>query len=406
MNFAERLQDRNNHFNLIRLAAALVVLGAHGGTMLDVAFFAEPVIHSYGIFIGTVAVHVFFIVSGFLVTGSLFNRGSLTAFVWARFLRIFPGLWAMLLITVFGVGLAMTRLSAADYLTSLEVYRYFGRCATVVTGMAWSLPGVFEENILPNKVNGSLWTIAVEWRLYEYLAMSWLLLAVVAKYRKNYRKSVIRVAFPLVALALFAYIAAGHRDDGGAANAFLFFAGSTIYLWGDRIPVRLATAPALAAVLALALLDRNAFYFVYLLVLPPILLTLAYAPGRTALRFNAYGDYSYGVYIYAFPIQQTLIALYPGISWLTLTLASAILSLSMAVLSWRYVESPALAHKDMFAAATTRWFAAMRSRFMQVWRRRDAFIAGTSERDGRPSPQGFARSPATAEKPVPSRAKP
>lgn len=398
MNFAERLQDRNNHFNLIRLAAALVVLGAHGGTMLDVEFFAEPVIHSYGIFIGTVAVHVFFVVSGFLVTGSLFNRGSLAAFVWARFLRIFPGLWVMLLVTVFGVGLAMTRLRAADYLTSPEVYRYFGRCATVVTGMAWNLPGVFEENILPNKVNGSLWTIAVEWRLYEYLALSWLVLAIAA----SYRKTIIRVAFPLVALALLAYIGAGHRDDGGAANAFLFFAGSTIYLWGDRIPVRLATAPALAAVLALALLDRNAFYFVYLLVLPPILLTLAYAPGPTALRFNAFGDYSYGVYIYAFPIQQTLIALYPGISWPALTLASAILSLAMAVLSWRYVESPALARKDMFALATTRWFAAVRSRFS----RRSTFNAAPDAPDERSSLQGFARSAATAEIPVPSRARP
>jgi peptidoglycan/LPS O-acetylase OafA/YrhL len=131
---------------------------------------------------------------------------------------------------------------------------------------------------------------------------------------------------------------------------------------GDRIPASFRTVPILLGVLAVALIDKQAFYFVYLAVLPPIVINLAYAPGERLLRFNNLGDYSYGLYIYAFPIQQTLAAVDPGQSWLTLTLTSGTLTLGLAILSWRYVERPALARKEACAAATLRWFASLRAR--------------------------------------------
>jgi peptidoglycan/LPS O-acetylase OafA/YrhL len=96
--FADRLRDRDNHFNLIRFTAAFTVLLSHSPTVLHVAAPWDGFMRTYGLDIGGVGVNVFFVVSGFLVTGSLFNRNSLVAFAWARFLRIFPGLWVMMLL--------------------------------------------------------------------------------------------------------------------------------------------------------------------------------------------------------------------------------------------------------------------------------------------------------------------
>ncbi len=114
---------------------------------------------------------------------------------------------------------------------------------------------------------------------------------------------------------------------------------------------------ALVAALVVASFDRTVFLIVYLLAMAPFVLHLAYVPGGRIRRFNEVGDYSYGVYIYAFPIQQTLALLFPAMTLAAMMASSAAVSIAVAIVSWKLIEERALSHKNDCAAATKRLFS-------------------------------------------------
>ena len=134
MTLSHLSQGRDNNFNLIRIVAALVVLVTHSFALVG---------ESIGMTIGLIAVDVFFIVSGFLVTASLLTRQSTIEFLWARALRIFPALLVMLLLTVFVLGPFFTSLPLSSYFSDRTTYDYLLKCSTLFTGVVYKLPGVF-----------------------------------------------------------------------------------------------------------------------------------------------------------------------------------------------------------------------------------------------------------------------
>jgi len=354
-----RLSDyavgRNNNFNLIRLIAALSVIFSHSVAVLGLPPEREIFFGRLGFSLGEMAVDVFFVTSGFLVTGSLVGRGSLVAYLWARALRIYPALWVMLLLTVFGLAPALTSLPLADYFASPKTREYFVKCATLIWGLRYSLPGVFETLPLKSEFNGSLWTLPIEVRLYLDLAAAWFVLALLPAIRVK----ALRLAIPLAAAAWFVLILK-IKLTGGAngpdIRIFMFLYGSSLYLWRDKMPMQWAALVALPAALIAASFDKTAFFVVYTLSLAPLVMHLAYLPGGAIRRFNERGDFSYGVYIWAFPIQQTLALLFPGLALWAMIALSAAASLAVAYLSWNLIEKRALAHKADFAAATSRAF--------------------------------------------------
>ncbi len=362
MNFADRVGDRNNHFNLIRMTAAFAVLVFHSGVILGIDPVWDPHSHGYDISLGGIAVDAFFVVSGFLVTHSLLSRGSLAQYGCARFLRIFPGLWVMLLLTVFGLGLPMTSLSAQDYVASPMLHDYLFRCGTILTGMRYYLPGVFERSYPNPGFNISLWTLYLELFCYLLLSVFWEIFIIVP----NYRSLGFRIIVAFMAIASFIDVSTDEIRYQVAfiaiRHGYMFFAGSVILVFGDKIPVSVKAIPALLAMLMVSLADRQLAIVAYLLCMPFLMLNLAYAPGRIAWRFNSFGDFSYGVYIYAYPIQQTLASLKPDLSFGGLTLSSAALTLGIAILSWRFVEKPALARKEAFANAMMGFTRSIRPR--------------------------------------------
>ncbi len=204
--------------------------------------------------------------------------------------------------------------------------------------------------------------------------MIWVVLSLIPKYRRR----AFRIIVPLVAVTIFGFLVLGHRDNAGAVATYLFFAGSSIFILGDKIPVLFKAVPALLAALVVAAVDPRSLFVVYMIVLPLLVLNLAYAPGRVLLQFNKLGDYSYGVYIYAFPIQQALIYLKPGISLGALILYTSVLTLGASILSWRLVEKPALGRKHAFADMTNRFFSALLSRLNLKWRGKEQASAAPS----------------------------
>jgi peptidoglycan/LPS O-acetylase OafA/YrhL len=364
------MRGRDNNFDLIRVVAAFTVLFVHSRALSGLTNASTGLTFQY--FDGSaVAVDVFFFTSGFLVTGSLFGRGNFFEYAWARAMRIFPALWLMLLVTVTTLGLFVGTLPAGEFFRSPITHDYVLHCATLVNGVRHFLPGLFASNPFNAEVNGSLWTLPIEWRLYEYLAGGWVLLA----FRPAWRGPAFRYGTAAAALILMATAVriffVEHIRASALVPTFMFFYGAALQMWRARINLSYFRGAALLAALAAARLRPDAILPVYLVTLGPLVLHAAYLFGGPIRAYNRVGDYSYGVYIYAFPIQQTLIALIPGLSLILLNVYASALTLACAVLSWHFLEKPALDSKLAPAVATERLFERVRDG-LSDWRRRRA----------------------------------
>jgi peptidoglycan/LPS O-acetylase OafA/YrhL len=343
MKLSDFTQSRDNNFNLIRIAAAYAVLITHSFTLAIGTVDAEPYRDTLGMTIGSIAVDIFFLTSGFLVTASLLTRQSTIEFVWARVLRIFPALFVMLLLSVLGLGLFFTTVSWPAYFADPKIYKYFLKCLTLFSGVAYELPGVFEGNPYKNAVNGSLWTMPHELRMYALLAFIWATLRVTPRFRtKAFKITVVSSALLAGLFVILNHL--GLTKDGGdfLRLFFMFFSGAAFYILKDRIVLSHTFFYISLVTLLLAMFDKHIFFFIYLATLAYILFFVAYVPSGFIRKYNKLGDYSYGVYIYAFPVQQSTAALLPGISVLYMVIISSVITLLFAVLSWHCLEKHAL----------------------------------------------------------------
>lgn len=347
MRLLDLASGRDNNFNLIRLIAAFAVLVTHSFAIVTGDPAQEPLRGWLGMTIGDFAVDTFFITSGFLVTASLANRRSAIEFACARFLRVYPALLVMLGLTVLVVGLALTSLPAMTYLSSYATVRYLVKCATLLFGIDYLLPGVFEGNPI-KAVNGSLWSMPWEIRMYVLLLALWLCTKLVGKRRSDVWSWMV-VATCIIALAAHMAINFGQTNtttNHGLRLFFMFFTGGAFYVLRHRISLSTSAVLAAAVALGVATFHKETFFVVYNLTIAYVILWLAYVPGGFIRRFNSLGDYSYGTYIYAFPVQQITVALLPGISVAAMIFVSGAVTIVLAMASWYTIEKRALSVKE------------------------------------------------------------
>lgn len=320
---------RDNNFNFLRMLAAFAVLFSHSFALASGSDGAQPLKGLLGIGLGAIAVDVFFVTSGYLVTASVMRR-SLVEFFVARLLRIYPALIVCITLTVLVLGPAMT--SSSHYFDA-STWSYFWHNVLLAPGSPNQLPGVFEGNPHGDAVNGSLWTLPYEIRLYAVVFVAWICTAF-----KPRLFLAVTVAAALVALAWLLY-----QDISLPHLAWMFFAGSVLYGLKLRFDGRIAAGVAIA--LVASAVDHRVFVLVYPLAVPYLVLFAALELRGPWLAYNRLGDYSYGVYIYAFPVQQTVIALRPGAGAAFVFVVSAAITVALAVLSWHLIEKRALALK-------------------------------------------------------------
>jgi peptidoglycan/LPS O-acetylase OafA/YrhL len=354
MRLSQVSEGRDNNFNFIRIAAALAVLFSHSFNLATGIWDAEPLARHLGMSPASIAVDVFFITSGFLVTGSLLSRSSVLEFVLARIFRIFPALLVMVILTVFGLGLYFTKMDPASYLQDPQVWKYLVKNTSLFSGIAFGLPGVFESNPFKYVVNGSLWTLTAEVQMYAILAFLWVITgAIPVLGRRAFGPLIVSCAYAAAVLRIGG-LSSNALEDQGTGFFFMFFSGSAYYLLKDHVILSRRLFGISAALLALCAAERHAFFVVYNLTIAYIVLLLAYVPAGRVRQYNALGDYSYGVYIYAFPIQQAFAASIPGISIGSLAAISAATALVLAGLSWHLLEERALASKGACIDSTRR----------------------------------------------------
>jgi peptidoglycan/LPS O-acetylase OafA/YrhL len=343
---AEAVKRPYDNFTILRLALALAVVVSHAASVGTGRHTDEPLYALTGYTLGEHGVNGFFAVSGFLVAMSWERRGGFVPFAMARILRVYPGLIAATLVTAVVIGGAMTARPLATYLGSSETWRMVWQTITVFKS-ASILPGVFEGNPLR-------WPISTVWTLrYELMCYAGLLAyGVLGGFRRPW---VMLAGAALAALALVVLGLRGDISKGPETTLrlpLIFACGSLAWLYRDRIPLSLGVITALIFTLPLAALAFPPLYKPLLFVGSAYLfLWIAMAPGLSHPRLEPPGDISYGVYLYGWPIQQTLQALYPGLSgWAMLPAALALTCLA-ATASWLLVEKPPLRLKARFMPA-------------------------------------------------------
>jgi peptidoglycan/LPS O-acetylase OafA/YrhL len=367
MKLSNFTHGRDNNFNLIRIVAAYAVLVTHSFALVTGTEYAEPFRNSIGMTMGSIAVDIFFVTSGFLVTASLLTRQFTIDFLWARILRIYPALCVMLLLTVFGLGLFYTTNTWTSYLANNKTYEYFWRCLTLFTGVEYKLPGVFESNPYKGSVNGSLWTLPYEIKMYAILAIIWIFLRVLPHNRAKAFKITIcfcaLFAGLLVVLAHFnlsehaIVVLPGLTGSRFTWLFYMFFTGAAFFVLKDWIILSHALLIICVVALILATFNQQLFSIVYVSTLAYVLFYIAYIPSGLIRKYNKLGDYSYGVYIYAFPVQQSIVALVSGTSVFLLVFSSTIITFACAALSWHFLEKHAMKLKGGYVTLTKKFLS-------------------------------------------------
>jgi peptidoglycan/LPS O-acetylase OafA/YrhL len=329
----QRLDSRDNNFDLLRLLAAWSVLVSHSFALVG----REEPLHQFGTSLGNVGVLVFFGVSGLLIRRSWEYDPSPRDFWIKRALRLLPALATVGVVTAFVLGPIVSSLSVASYFSQWETWIYPVRI-TLLFPFGAELPGVFDHGFYPGAVNGPLWSLPVE--VFAYLLLFLLGISGLLARRA--------VVTGLAALGLvWAAVWVPNTSDAvGATYVVAAFAvGAAAYSWRDRLlltwPIALALVPICVATglgpepLRVVTWTLASVYLCYWFAyaLPPL--------GRALTRF---GDASYGVYIWAFPVQQTIVGAGVDNPWAVIAIATPVVWL-LAIASWRLIERPALRHK-------------------------------------------------------------
>jgi peptidoglycan/LPS O-acetylase OafA/YrhL len=375
---SEALGGHRNSLGLIRLILAAMVIFDHsyplGGFGIDPV---SRLTHGQAT-AGSLAVGGFFAISGYLIAKSGL-AGDVVQFMWRRVLRIFPGYWAVLLIAGFVVapiiwtaaGQGLDALFVPGTATSLH---YFSVNWTLRIG-TFGIQDIFTDTtpygrlVHASVFNGSLWSLIYEWNCYLIIGVA-VAFGVLTKARFIVPLTtaffMVAQVVNLLSPASLASIAPFLADQQRVFLTMTFLLGSCIALYPRFVPydklLGLLSGLVIAGTLRLGGFQTigtvAAVYFVLFLA--------AWLP-KVFQRVGARNDYSYGVYIYGFLVQQILA--YLGVTkwgFAPYLLLSLVLSLGCACVSWHLVEKQAMKLKSWGPgrgwAYWKEWFSTLRTR--------------------------------------------
>ena len=330
-----KTDNRSSGFDYIRIALAVAVIGSHVplvcyGWQYHRSFWIGPL--RPFIF---VIVPSFFALSGFLVAGSL-ERNTLPEFLTLRTLRIFPALAVEVTLSALIIGPLVSTVSLYHYFSDPEFARYF---LNLIGDIQYTLPGVFKSVPAADFVNLQLWTIPRELECYA-------LISIIGLVGLFFRPRTLMAGLLGVCAAIIAYqqVFGGFQEHDnqarGALPVLCFLFGVGLYALREQI---VFSRPIFLASIAVSWVTMT---YPSLTYLGP--LAIAYAtvfiglldPKKFAV-IKGRADYSYGMYLYGFPVQQLLSFLFPAwrVWYFNLPMA-IIISGIFAALSWNLIEAP------------------------------------------------------------------
>lgn len=345
----QKADRRPGGFDLLRTVFAVAVILFHTltvcyGRQAEMALWLgawRPVVY----FI----IPAFFALSGFLVAGSL-ERNDLFTFFSLRAIRIFPALAVEVILSAFLIGMIFTTFTFKDYFTDKKFWLYLLNIGGFIH---YSLPGVFLGLPTPDSVNLQLWTVPFE--LDCYLVLGGMAYVGVGK---NWKLSALALA--LIYIAIPAYKGLRGTLPGldvgppGALAVLCFLFGVALYFLRARVSH--SWMLCLASVAGWSVLI---YWPVGIFLAAPFIAYTTIYLGLVPLRSRALStvsNYSYGLYLYGFPMQQVVASLWVHQRvWYVNFALSLGLAFAMAMLSWHVVEAPIMKNRS----SIIRWLRKM-----------------------------------------------
>ncbi|WP_295202042.1 acyltransferase [uncultured Chryseobacterium sp.] len=321
------MQDiTKNNFDFIRVLLAFMVFLGHLGTLSaskELAFLENSPVE--------IAVFAFFIVSGFLIARSYERTSTLSRYAKKRFNRIVPAY----LLVVFLCAILLSTVSTysfTEYFTNPQVYKYIFWNSLFMNFMAPYLPGVFGNGA----VNGALWTLKIEMCFYVAVPLMFLLFGKNNKYR-----NISLIVFYFLSLVYLNYFRlTGHAELSRQIPGSLcyFIGGMLIYFNFDTFIKNKNVLFIMAMVTVWIDLIFNIRLFSPIMI-SIIVLYIAYS-FRFLNNFGKYGDFTYGIYIFHFPIIRTFttLGLFEHYNPFLMSVVCMLLVIAVGIASWHLYE--------------------------------------------------------------------
>jgi peptidoglycan/LPS O-acetylase OafA/YrhL len=282
---------------------------------------------------GGLAVKVFFFVSGLLVAHSLLRGATMKGYLIARFFRIWPALVFNVFLLALVIGPLLSTLQPREYFNRSEVAVFiFSNSVTSpllgsINGIftTWKLPGLFESHPL-QEVNGSLWTIPYEVFCYIALLVVW---KTFGRHQKKFLGALVAYLIVAILFEQFAVV-----DPSRILLLACFFSGALLASWQKTVNLKFMSLAALPVAIALNGTPIGMLAF-YILIFAIMLFIARLEP---LVKITPKSDYSYGVYLWGWPVQQVLVQLETSSSTLTNQWLSMGVAVLLGALSWHLVE--------------------------------------------------------------------
>lgn len=343
--------NKNNNFDFLRFVFAILVVVSHAYPLSGSSESAQWIyqITNGQIVYAKIGLDGFFIISGFFIFKSLQRSSSINNYLKKRFLRLFPGLFFVLLLTLIAVPFLYN--SDIPFCSNKEFLTYLPNNFSLY-GFQPLITGVFDNNPY-HSINGSLWTLRYEFSLYVVLVLLYF-------FRDNKKLIRMLLLFAFSTLFLVHVIFFGGFMEltilGMKGNHILnfgayFVAGSLLASFGfDRIKNRqqsfFIVSITIVALLILVSIYFNYYNYVKHIFFTIIVLLIGYMPIKILSDFRKIGDMSYGIYIYSFPIAQIMMYFF-SLSTYELMVYSILVSIVFGFLSWHLIEKKVLRYKNV-----------------------------------------------------------
>lgn len=342
MTIGQVCNGRDNNFDFIRFIAASLVIYSHAFPLSagnDGEILKDITAGQWSF--GSLSVAVFFVISGFLISQSYDRKNEPLNFIKARVLRIFPGLIVVILLSAFVLGPIVTTLPIGEYFKNPVTWQYLK--SIFPFPLYWNLPGCFENNFYSPSVNGSLWTIPFEIFFYGVV----LLLGVSGLLSKKKMSLIGYMGFVVLEVFKHQLFPVEGHIFGFPRYSFIelglyYFAGMVFYAYRKDILLDKHYAMISFVMLYLNIL-LGQYTLPFSIFGSYLIMYIAFSKKIRLSNFSKYGDFSYGVYIYGFPIQQTVTHFYGGTMNPYVNMAiSYPVTVLFAAASWYFVEKPCM----------------------------------------------------------------